>query len=201
MDLEITPELLVRAYASGIFPMASPEEEGEIFWLSPDPRAILPLDGLRIPRSVARLLRSGEFVTTADSDFGAVIRACADREETWISPKMQSLYESLHERGIAHSIEVWSGETLAGGLYGLALGGAFFGESMFSEKSNASKVGLVDLVARLRKGAFRLLDTQYLTPHLERFGAVEIDRSQFLRRLDEALAAPATWIVDPGPIQ
>lgn len=200
MGREITPDLLISAYASGIFPMASPDEDQQIFWLSPDPRAVIPLERFRVPRSVRRLIRSNRFKTTADRDFGAVIRGCANREETWISEEMIRLYTVLHARGLAHSIEVWAEGEVVGGLYGVALGGAFFGESMFSEVSDASKVALVDLVQRLRSGAFQLLDTQYLTPHLERFGGVEIDRVDFLEGLDRALEVRPAWTTIPGPV-
>jgi len=160
---------------------------GEIGWYSPDPRAILPLDSLHVPKTLARRLRSGQFSVTADSAFAAVIAACARRKETWISPEIIDAYTDLHRRGFAHSVECRMGGKLAGGLYGVALGGAFFGESMFSVRTDASKVALVRLVEILREGGFTLLDIQFLTPHLAKFGAVEIPRTEYLRRLGGTL--------------
>lgn len=200
MSDPVTADLILHGYQRGAFPMAVPEEGNRIFWFSPDPRGIVPLDEFRIPRSVRRFLRESELETTVDRDFAAVIRGCADRPQTWISVEMERLYRELHARGYAHSVEVWSGQELAGGLYGVALGGAFFGESMFSAVPNASKVALVDLVRRLVRGAFQLLDTQYLTPHLEHFGGIEVDRSEFLSMLDEALAVRSNWPTSPGPL-
>ena len=200
MNPDITPELLIQAYAGGIFPMAFPEEHDRVLWFSPDPRAVMPLREFNVPRSVRRILREGPFTTTTDDDFEGVVRGCANRTETWISKDMISLYTSLHRSGFAHSIEVWKDHQMVGGLYGVAIGGAFFGESMYSEVSNASKVALVDLVARLKLGSFQLLDTQYLTPLLEQFGGVEIDRTIFLERLEDAVAVRAKWITDVGPL-
>jgi leucyl/phenylalanyl-tRNA--protein transferase len=195
----ITPELVLRAYISGAFPMHIPDEEDQIYWLSPDPRGIIPLERFHLPRSVRRLLSDGRFTTTTDQEFDRVIRGCAGRSETWISSEIVRLYTALHEQGFAHSIEVWEGEALVGGLYGVALRGAFFGESMYNEVPNASKVALVDLVSRLRRGNFRLLDTQYLTPHLALFGATEVDRVDFLRLLQDALTVQSTWSAGSGP--
>jgi leucyl/phenylalanyl-tRNA--protein transferase len=183
----LTPQLLVRAYASGVFPMAD-GRGGRIHWYAPDPRAIIPLDAFHVPRSLRQTIAKGVFAVTADADFPRVIRACAEREETWISGEIIRAYTELHRLGLAHSVEAWRDGRLAGGLYGVSLGGAFFGESMFSRETDASKVALVALVERLRERGFLLLDTQYLTPHLARFGAVEIPRREYERRLAAALA-------------
>ncbi len=182
----LTPALLVRAYCAGFFPMAD-ARHGRIRWYSPDPRAVIPLDAFHVPRSLRRTIRRGLFAVQVNTGFGEVIRACADRPETWISDEIVRAYEALHALGLAHSVETWQEGRLVGGLYGVALGGAFFGESMFSRVTDASKVALVALVERLRARGFVLLDTQFLTPHLARFGAVEIPRAEYLRRLDEAL--------------
>jgi len=185
-DLPLTPEVLVAAYAHGIFPM---DVDGEIRWFSPDPRAILDLDAFHVPKSLAQRYRSGRFEIRIDTAFQEVITCCADRpESTWISPPIIEAYTELHRRGIAHSVESWHEGMLAGGLYGVAIGGAFFGESMFHRRTDASKVALVALVERLRARGFLLLDVQFLTPHLQRFGAREIPRETYLARLQEALA-------------
>ena len=184
----IDPALLVRAYREGIFPMAV--EGGEIGWFSPDPRGILPLDRLRIPSRLARVVRQGRFQITFDRQFEVVMRACADRrgDGTWISDEIVQSYLALHRLGLAHSIEVWRGDALAGGLYGVHLGGAFFGESMFHRETDASKVALATLVDRMTRHGFRLLDIQWVTPHLEQFGAIEIPKAQYLALLKRALA-------------
>lgn len=195
-----TAELLLRCYASGIFPMAEPRTD-EISYYSPDPRAIFPLDAFHVPASLARLVRHRVFRLTSDAAFERVIRACAEsrpgRRETWLSERLIGLYCELAARGFAHSVEAWRDGELVGGLYGVALGAAFFGESMFSrpEKGgrDASKVCLVALVETLRAGGFTLLDTQFTTRHLERFGCVEIPRAEYLERLADALARRATW--------
>jgi leucyl/phenylalanyl-tRNA--protein transferase len=201
--LILTAELLVRAYAAGIFPMAESAQDRELFWVDPKLRGILPLDRFHVPRRLARAMRQdGEgrqdsVQIRCDSDFLGVIRACAQatdkRPNTWINDEIVALYAELFRRGIAHSVECWQGDRLVGGLYGLALGAAFFGESMFSRVTDASKIALVHLVARLRQGGFRLLDTQFLTPHLARFGGIEISRAQYRRRLAEALAYRADF--------
>ncbi|MBT8399740.1 MAG: leucyl/phenylalanyl-tRNA--protein transferase, partial [Rhodothermia bacterium] len=183
MSQFISPDLVISAYRGGVFPMADPSEPESIFWFSPDPRAVIPLTAYRVPKSVRRVVRKGKFVTTTDQKFEAVIKKCASREETWISDRLIELYLALHERGVAHSVETWCDEQLVGGLYGVAIGGAFFGESMYHDVPNASKVALADLIGRLLVSGFVLLDTQYLTAHLERFGAVEITREQYLRQL------------------
>jgi leucyl/phenylalanyl-tRNA--protein transferase len=183
---------LLEAYASGFFPMA---DEGRIRWYSPNPRGIIPLDRFHVPRRLARMVRQGRFEVRVDSAFRRVIEACAaDREEgTWISDEIVESYCALHEAGPAHSVEVWNGGDLAGGLYGVALGGAFFGESMFHYVTDASKVALVALVDRLRAQAFALLDVQWVTPHLETFGAIEIARRRYLMLLGEALRLSERW--------
>ena len=190
---EITPEILLRAYAMGIFPMSDGRDDPEIHWIDPRLRGVLPLDGFHISRSLARRIRSGQFRVTIDQAFEAVVEACADRDETWISHRIQRLYLQLHGLGFAHSIEVWDGEALVGGVYGVTLGAAFFGESMFSRATDASKVALAYAVHRLRAGGFRLFDTQFLTPHLASLGGREIPRADYHRLLAEALAAPAEF--------
>ena len=179
--------LLVAAYRSGYFPMGM--DDGEIGWFSPDPRAVLPLDAVHVSRRLGRVVRSGRFTITVDTAFRAVMEACAsDRDEgTWISPAILAVYCGLHDHGLAHSVEVWHEGTLAGGLYGVSLGGAFFGESMFHRVTDASKVALAFLVARLNERRYRLLDIQWTTPFLETFGAIEIPRDDYLQRLEQAL--------------
>jgi leucyl/phenylalanyl-tRNA--protein transferase len=187
----ITPELLISAYVQGIFPMGI---EGRIGWFSPDPRGIIPLDSFHYSKSLAQTIRARKFETRIDSDFEAVMQACADRPEgTWISESILRAYVRLHEMGCAHSVESWRTGRLVGGLYGVSLGGAFFGESMFHRERDASKVALVALVDRLRERGFSLLDIQYVTPHLERFGAVEIRRNDYLRRLTYGLSRPCQF--------
>jgi len=186
----ISVDLLVSAYASGWFPMAV--EPGEIRWYSPDPRGIIPLEGFHASRRLSRLVRQGRFAIRVDRDFPAVIRACAarqDEEGTWIDEEILESYCALHERGLAHSVETWQDDELVGGLYGVALGGAFFGESMFHHATDASKVALVALVERLRERGYVLLDTQWMTEHLTQLGGVEIPRRRYLRLLDAALKA------------
>jgi leucyl/phenylalanyl-tRNA---protein transferase len=182
----IPASLLLEAYRSGIFPMAL--ENGEIAWFSPDPRGIIPLDAFHLPHGLRRILKKSVFELKIDTAFEEVVRACAEREETWISEQIIQSYLNLHDLGYAHSIEAWSDGELAGGLYGVSLQGAFFGESMFHRKTDASKVALAGLVGRLQRRGFALLDTQYITPHLRTFGAVEISRRQYLRLLNQALA-------------
>ncbi|MGM0584427.1 MAG: leucyl/phenylalanyl-tRNA--protein transferase [Pseudomonadota bacterium] len=191
--LEITPTLLLRAYAAGVFPMAQSADSDEIFWVDPKRRGILPLDRLHVSRSLAKRLRRRDHTVTADRAFAAVLDGCADREETWINPEIRQLYVTLNRLGYAHSIEVWMDGELAGGLYGVALGAAFFGESMFSRRPDASKIALVWLVARLRAGGFTLLDTQFVTEHLARLGALEISRSRYHAMLEDALSRRASF--------
>ena len=187
MDEELTPKVLLYAYASGVFPMAESADSDELFWFNPEKRGVLPLNGLHISRSLRKVMKARRFRVTANQRFPEVMAACANREETWINAEITALYTELHRIGHAHSIEVWHGGALAGGLYGVSLGAAFFGESMFSRQSNASKVGLVGLVARLNLGGFQLLDMQFLTPHLESMGGVEISRESYQEQLDAAL--------------
>jgi leucyl/phenylalanyl-tRNA---protein transferase len=187
----IPVDLLVSAYASGWFPMAV--DEGDIRWYSPDPRGVIPLEGFHVSSRLARVVRGGRFRVEIDRDFEAVMRACADAERgdrdggTWIDGEILDSYCAMHASGLAHSVEVWQGEELAGGLYGVALGGAFFGESMFHRVTDASKVALVALVERMRARGFRLLDVQWVTGHLRQFGAIEIPRRQYLLQLEAAL--------------
>lgn len=190
----LDPGLLVHAYRQGIFPMGM--EDGTIGWFSPDPRGILPLETFHVPQRLRRVLRSGRFTTSVDRDFEGVMRGCAaDREEgTWITDEIVAAYVALHRLGLAHAVEVWRGGALAGGLYGVHLGGAFFGESMFHTETDASKVALVTLVERLRARGFRLLDIQWVTPHLARFGAVEIPRTEYLIRLSDAVSRDCVFI-------
>src|SRR6266850_5268268 len=181
----IDPELLLQGYRLGVFPMAT--EEGAIEWFSPDPRAILPLEEFHVPHALRRVLRRGVFEIKIDNRFSEVIRACAKREDTWINREIIESYMRLHELGHAHSVEAWTEGKLTGGLYGVAIGGAFFGESMFHRVTDASKIALVVLVERLRVRKFTLLDTQWLTPHLEQFGAIEISRDYYLKLLRRAM--------------
>ena len=177
--------------------MAEGKAEQDVFWVDPDTRGVIPLDRFHVPRRLARTVRAGRFRITVDQDFARVVRGCARRTarrpESWINGAIFEAYCALHRQGHAHSVEVWGEDALAGGLYGVTLGAAFFGESMFSIDRDASKVALVHLVARLRAGAFTLLDTQFVTPHLSRFGAVEVPRARYLMRLAEALQRPATF--------
>lgn len=190
----IDPALLVRAYREGIFPMAV--DNGEIGWFSPDPRGIVPIDRFHLPSRLARTLRHAPFETRIDHDFEAVMRACAaDREDgTWISEEIVESYTTLHRLGLAHSVEIWRDGQLAGGLYGVHIGGAFFGESMFHRVTDASKAALAALVDRLQRRGFLLLDIQWVTPHLQQFGAVEIPRGRYLRQLKTALARDCAFI-------
>jgi leucyl/phenylalanyl-tRNA--protein transferase len=195
--LQLTPDILVRAYAAGIFPMAESADDPELFWVDPRRRGILPLDAFHVARRLRRVVRRRIFEIRCDSAFEDVIRACAEASEkrpnTWINDEIVRLYRALYVRGAAHSVEAWRDGRLAGGLYGVSLGAVFFGESMFSRENDASKVALVHLVARLRLGGFRLLDTQFLTPHLARFGGIEITRARYHRLLAEALSYRAVF--------
>ena len=191
-ELRLTPDLLIRAYASGVFPMGD-DRTGRLNWYAPDPRAHLPLSEFHVPHNLRRRVRRREFSVTSDQAFGAVIRGCADRDRTWITPRIIRAYTTLHNRDAAHSVECWQDGDLAGGLYGVALGGAFFGESMFFRESHASKVALVHLVRQLRAGGFTLLDTQYSTEHLERFGVTEIPRTKYEDLLADALGKRPDW--------
>lgn len=189
----LTPELLLHGYSIGIFPMADPDDDDEIYWYAPDPRAIVPFDTFHISKNLAQLVRQQKFAVTFDHDFEGVMRCCAARETTWISEQIIEVYTQLHELGFAHSVEVWLEGELVGGLYGIALGGAFFGESMFHRARDASKVALVHLVRHLEKQGFVLHDTQFATDHLKRFGVIEIPRSEYERRLARAILMKARW--------
>ncbi len=193
----LTPEILLRAYAEGLFPMAERRDDPALYWVSPEKRGLIPLDGFHVPRRLARTVKSGRYEVTADRAFAEVMRGCAEpaegREQTWINDEILRLYLALHASGHAHSVECWQAGELVGGLYGVCLGAAFFGESMFSRARDASKVALVHLVEALRRGGFILLDTQFLTPHLATFGAYEIPRDDYLVLLHEAIMHEAVW--------
>ncbi|GMV97228.1 MAG: leucyl/phenylalanyl-tRNA--protein transferase [Phycisphaerae bacterium] len=191
-DLPLTPDVLVAAYSQGVFPM---DVEGRICWFSPDPRTIIPLESFHVARSLGRVCRRGVFEVRVNTAFREVMLGCADRAEgTWISEEILEAYGELHRLGLAHSVETWQDGELAGGVYGVALGGAFFGESMFHRRTDASKVALVALVERLKARGYVLFDVQYTTAHLKRFGAVEIPRRLYLKRLAGALALPVTFV-------
>jgi len=192
-DPGLTPALLLRAYAAGVFPMAESADSDEIFWVDPRRRGILPLDGFHLSRSLRKRLLREDHAVTVDTSFDGVVDACADRPETWINPTIAGLYHDLHEAGCAHSIEVWQGDMLIGGLYGVRIRGAFFGESMFSRATDGSKIALAYLVARLRVGGFSLLDTQFTTPHLESLGVVTVPRKRYHTLLRQALGRQARF--------
>jgi len=198
---EITPEVLLRAYACGIFPMAESVDDPTLFWVEPERRGVIPLDGFRVASRLARTVRSDSFSVTVDTAFKAVIDGCAepqpDRDNTWINRRIRELYVALHELGYCHSVEVWQNGDLVGGLYGVRLGRAFFGESMFHRVRDASKVALVHLVARLIAGGFTLLDTQFVTDHLRTFGAIEVPRRHYRMLLDDALKGHADFAERP----
>lgn len=198
----LTPQIVLRAYAEGVFPMAERREDSALYWVSPEHRGIIPLDTFHVPRRLARTVRSDRFAVTSDVCFVDVMRACAEpapgREQSWINAEILRLYTALHASGHAHSIECWRDGKLAGGLYGVSLGAAFFGESMFSRETDASKVALVHLVARLIEGGYRLLDTQFITAHLARFGTIEIPRTEYLSLLKDAVARQAYWSAPSG---
>ncbi|MCB1405558.1 MAG: leucyl/phenylalanyl-tRNA--protein transferase [Rhodobacteraceae bacterium] len=187
--MRLTPDLIVRAYAAGVFPMAETASDPQIHWFDPRRRGILPLEGFHVSRSLRRTRRRGGFRFSCDTDFAGVLASCADRETTWINDEIAQVFLDLHDIGLAHSIEVWTQDgALAGGVYGLAIGGGFFAESMVSKVTDGSKLALAELVARLTAGGFRLLDTQYLTPHLASLGGIEISRAAYRLRLESALA-------------
>lgn len=193
MSHRITPEILLRAYAMGIFPMAESRDDPTVHWVDPRRRGIFPLDGFHITHRLARTIRQAYYHVTVNTAFAEVVTACADREETWINAEIHDLYLALHRLGFAHSLEVRNETGLIGGVYGVTLGAAFFGESMFSRHRDASKIALAWLVHRLRAGGFQLFDTQFLTPHLASLGAVEISRAAYHRRLAAALSRQATF--------
>lgn len=196
-DFEITPQVLLKAYAVGIFPMAESADDPGLYWIEPESRGILPLDSFHLPRRLARTVKTAPFEIRVDSDFAGVIDGCAgggaDRPKTWINARIRKVYGELFKLGHCHTVECWQDGALVGGLYGVRLGGAFFGESMFSRARDASKVALVHLVARLKAGGFTLLDTQFTTEHLKTFGAVDIPRREYQRLLDQALRVEADF--------
>jgi leucyl/phenylalanyl-tRNA---protein transferase len=185
----LDPRLLLQGYASGIFPMADSRDATDLFWVEPRERAVLPIEQFRVSRSLRRSIRSGRFSVTLDADFRATIEGCAEREETWINQEIERAMLALHGTGYAHSVEVWCDGALAGGLYGVALGRAFFGESMFSRRTDASKVALAWLIARLKVGGFTLLDCQFMTPHLASLGAITVSRAAYVALLSTALGS------------
>ncbi|MCF4099848.1 leucyl/phenylalanyl-tRNA--protein transferase [Maritalea mediterranea] len=193
----LTPDMILGAYAHGIFPMAESADSPDLFWVDPEYRGIIPLDGLHISKSLRKVLKKKDYEVRFDHDFDLVISQCAapmrGREETWINPEIKSLYRELFDRGFCHTVEIWRDNEIIGGLYGLALGGAFFGESMFHRATNGSKIALVELVNHLNAKGFVLLDTQFTTPHLETLGAIEITRTQYHARLAKALKTRAQF--------
>jgi leucyl/phenylalanyl-tRNA--protein transferase len=195
--VEITPQVLLKAYACGIFPMAESAEDNALYWIEPERRGILPLENVHIPRRLARTVRASNFEIRIDSNYAGVIEGCASsrpgRASTWINSRIRRLYSELFELGYCHTVEAWQGDRLVGGLYGIHLGRAFFGESMFSYERDASKVALVHLIARLKHGGFNLLDTQFITDHLLRFGATEVSREKFQSLLEESLQGNAEF--------
>jgi leucyl/phenylalanyl-tRNA--protein transferase len=200
----LSPELLLCAYAGGLFPMANDRFDPVIHWIEPRRRGILPLDALHVPRSLRKVIRQARFEIRVDSAFAQVIAACAasrpERPRTWLNDELIEMYCVLHERGFAHSVEAWADGRLAGGVYGVSLGAAFFGESMFTRRRDASKVALVELAERLRAGGYRLLDTQFVTDHLRRFGAMEVSRPAYRALLRDAIETPATFYGDAGGV-
>jgi leucyl/phenylalanyl-tRNA--protein transferase len=202
-SVELTPELIIRAYQAGIFPMAEDADAPDLFWVSPQRRGILPLEEFHVPRSLRKAMRQSGFALRVDTDFAGVLDGCAEpgagRETTWINPAIRRLYGQLFARGLCHTVEVWEGEALVGGLYGLSLGAAFFGESMFHRRTDASKIALVHLVERLRAGGYRLCDTQFVTDHLRSFGGIEIPREDYEVRLADALEHRADFFALDRP--
>ncbi|UWQ30783.1 leucyl/phenylalanyl-tRNA--protein transferase [Leisingera sp. M523] len=197
--MSLTADLLLHAYSAGVFPMAEHRDDPEIFWVDPKRRGILPLDGFRISRSLAKRIRNGGFEITVNQDFGGVVDGCADRTETWINGEIRDRYLDLHLMGNAHSLEVWQDGILAGGTYGVSLGGAFFGESMFSRRRDASKVALAYLTDRLVQAGYSLCDTQFLTTHLASLGGIEVTRARYRALLREALKTDADFALPAVP--
>lgn len=195
--IEITPEVLLKAYACGIFPMAENADDPALYWIEPEMRGIIPLDGFHVSARLARTVRTTPYTVHVDRDFDAVIEGCAEpkasRDRTWINERIRQIYRSLFQHGHCHSVEVYDGDALVGGLYGVSLGRAFFGESMFHRARDASKIALVHLVARLRAGGYKLLDTQYVTDHLRTFGAVEVPKRRYHRMLEDAILGSADF--------
>jgi leucyl/phenylalanyl-tRNA--protein transferase len=200
--VEITPEVLLKAYACGIFPMAESAEDPTLHWIEPEKRGIIPLDGFHIPARLARTVRTTGFSIAINRDFDAVIAGCAEpqtgRSRTWINERIRDLYRRLYDCGHCHTVEVYDGDALVGGLYGVSLGGVFFGESMFHRTRDASKIALVHLVARLKAGGYSLLDTQFITEHLQIFGAYEVSRRRYHKMLDEALTGDGRFDAPPN---
>lgn len=202
---EITPDLVLRAYSIGLFPMGEKEDDDRLYWVDPDERGVFPLDGLKISRSLAKVVRSDKFEVLVDQDFDAVIEGCAhagtSRDTTWINPPIRRLYRDLFDAGFVHTVECRRAGALVGGLYGVSLGAAFFGESMFHTERDASKTALVHLAARLRAGRYRLLDTQFVTPHLASLGAVAVPRAAYRAMLEEAVEAQADFFAWPADMR
>ena len=194
---DLTPDLLMCGYALGIFPMSEHRDDPDIFWVDPRRRGVLPLDGFHVSRSLARRMRNTRYEIRLNSDFTSVVDACADRPETWINAEIRQIYLSLHQRQQAHSLEVWEAGTLVGGVYGVTLGGAFFGESMFSRRTDASKIALAHLTDHLQRCGFELFDTQFITAHLRSLGAIEISRATYLARLAKAVCVDADFAALP----
>lgn len=196
----LTPDLLLRAYAAGVFPMSDSRDAPDVFWVDPRMRGIIPLNGFHISRSLRRHILRSPYQLRVNQDFAGTVQGCADREETWINGQIFDLYMQLHLSGFAHSLEVWDGAELVGGVYGVTLGAAFFGESMFSRRTDASKIALAYLVSRLRYGGFQLFDTQFVTDHLISLGAVEIPRAEYHKRLEKALNWDADFLAQPSEV-
>jgi len=194
---DLTPELLLHGYSVGIFPMSESRDDPEIFWVDPRKRGVMPMDGFHLSRSLRRAMRNSPLTVTTDRDFEGVLDGCADREDTWINAEIRSLYGALHARKQARSLEIWEGDVLVGGVYGVVLGAAFFGESMFSRRTNASKIALACLIDRLRIGGFTLFDTQFITSHLASLGAIEISRAQYHAQLAHAKSRDADFDAAP----
>lgn len=196
--IDLTPELIVRAYQAGIFPMAEDAGSADLFWVSPQQRGVIPLDDFHISKSLRKTLRTHPYEVKVDTSFDAVIEGCAtagvDRDTTWINKEIRRLYGALFSRGLVHTVEVWEGPALVGGLYGVSLGAAFFGESMFHRKTDCSKIAMANLLFRLKAGGYRLLDTQFVTDHLKTFGGIEIPREDYEVRLAESLRHQADWL-------
>ena len=199
MDVPLTPELLIRAYQVGVFPMSEGREDPEVFWVDPKRRGVFPLDAFHISRSLARNIKNTNYRVEINTDFAGVVAGCAARDETWISTRIAGLYQALHEAELAHSQEIWMDDRLIGGVYGVTIGGAFFGESMFSAETNGSKLALAYLIHRLRAGGFILFDTQFLTPHLASLGAIEVTRATYHKSLQKALALTADFTTPETP--
>ncbi|MEM1152067.1 MAG: leucyl/phenylalanyl-tRNA--protein transferase [Pseudomonadota bacterium] len=198
-DAILTPELLLRAYEAGIFPMSEARHSSTLFWVDPERRGVIPLDGLHVSRSLRRAVRRADYDVRINTDFAQVLDGCAKRPETWINDELRHLYLELHFRGFAHSLEIWRDGAIAGGIFGVAIGGAFFGESMFSASTNGSKIAMVYLVDRLRRADFMLFDTQFITDHLASLGAIEISRAEYRAHLARAMTLDADFVSVSGP--